>query len=59
MPTSSSIRCRLHLHHMVAFSTSDGGRWKHCSRCGKDWDGAGAGGPLWTYDMGRRGEMGF
>lgn len=54
----TSLRCRLNIHHMVDFSTSDGGRWRHCSRCGTDWSGGGRS-YGWTYDNARRGALGF
>lgn len=42
--TRKPLLCRLNLHHQWVWrSTSDGGRFRSCERCGKDHGGAGRG----------------
>jgi hypothetical protein len=47
------LLCRLNVkHHWAMESTADGGRFRRCTRCGKDkFDGAG-GGADWAAPVG-------
>jgi hypothetical protein len=47
IPTSAPLTCRWHLHHHWGwFRTDDGEPYERCSRCGKDHDERGGGGPV-------------